>query len=253
MSTPYPLVRNGVTRRFFTASCIFLFYIAVFGGSAAAQSVDALYADRENLTSAKQVAVLLVEQGRREPASVDAAWKLARICYWLGGHAPEAERRAYLEQGVAAAQRAARLAPERPEGHFWTAANMGGLAEGFGLRAGMRYRRPIREALEVVLRLDPAFMQGSADRALGRYYARVPSLLGGSREKAERHLRASLRYNPDSTISRLFLAELMLDQKRTTEARVELQRVIDAPLSDEWAPEDREFKRKAAALLAASR
>ena len=113
--------------------------------------------------------------------------------------------------------------------------------------------RPIREALEVVLRLDPAFMQGSADRALGRYYARVPSLLGGSREKAERHLRASLRYNPDSTISRLFLAELMLDQKRPTEARVELQRVIDAPLSDEWAPEDREFKRKAAALLAASR
>ena len=111
----------------------------------------------------------------------EAAWKLARICYWLGGHAPEAEQRAYLEKGIAAAQLAARLQPSKPEGHFWAAANMGRLAENFGVRAGMKYRKPIREELETVLRIDPAFMEGSADRALGRYYFKVPSLFGGSK------------------------------------------------------------------------
>jgi hypothetical protein len=217
--------------------------------AAAAQSPDALYADRENLTSAKKAADLWATASQQEPSGYEPAWKLARVCYWLGTHAPEPERRGYLEKGIAAAQQAARLEPGRPEGHFWIAADMGALAEGFGLRAGLRYRKPIRDELQTVLRLDAAFMQGSADRALGRYYFKVPALLGGSKSRAEQHLRASLTYNEDSTISRYFLAELLADQKRTAEARAELQRVIGAPISDEWAPEDREYKQKAAALL----
>jgi hypothetical protein len=108
----------------------------------------------------------------------------------------------------------------------------------------------VRAELETVLRIDPAFMRGSADRALGRYFFRVPSLLGGSKSRAEQHLRASLAYDPQSTISHYFLAELLVDQKRTAEARSELQHVIDAPLSEEWAPEDRDYKQKAAALIA---
>ena len=217
---------------------------------AAAQSPDALYADRENLTSAKRAADLWAMAAQQDTSAYEPAWKLARVCYWLGGHAPEPERRGDLEKGIAAAQQAARLAPDRPEGHFWIAANMGALAENFGLRAGLKYRKPIRDELEIVLRLDPAFMQGSADRALGRYYFKVPALFGGSRSRAEQHLRASLEYNRDSTISRYFLAELLIDQKRNAEAKAELQHVIDAPLSEEWAPEDREYKRKSAALLA---
>ena len=101
-----------------------------------------------------------------------------------------------------------------------------------------------------MLRLDPAFQQGSADRALGRWYFKVPRLFGGSHAKAEQHLRASLMYNPNSTASHFFLAEVLLADGRTAEARAELQKVIDAPLAAEWIPEDREFKQKAQAMLA---
>ncbi|MGE3959194.1 MAG: TRAP transporter TatT component family protein [Vicinamibacterales bacterium] len=223
--------------------------MSLLGRPAAAQTADELYADRANLASASKAADLLEAEVQMHPTSFDPAWKRARIAYYLGGHAVAGERRMHLERGVVAAQAAAKLEPGRPEGHFWAAANMGALAENFGLRAGLKYRKPIREALETVLRLDPAFMQGSADRALGRYYARVPALFGGSRTKAEQHLRASLRYNEHSTISRFFLAELLIDQKRMAEARAELQHVLDAPLSAEWGPEDRDYKTKAAALL----
>jgi len=129
------------------------------------------------------------------------------------------------------------------------AANMGALAESFGLRQGIKYRKQIKDALETVLRIDPAFQQGSADRALGRWYFKVPRLFGGSDKEAERHLLASLKYNPTSTASHFFLAEVLLDAGRTTEGRAELQRVLDAPLNPEWTPEDREFKEKARALL----
>jgi hypothetical protein len=141
------------------------------------------------------------------------------------------------------------LKSDRPEGYFWMAANMGALAESFGLRQGLKYRKPIKEALETVLRIDPAFQEGSADRALGRWYAKVPRLFGGSDREAEAHLRASLRYNPVSTASHYFLAELLLDNGRKADARTELQAVLDAPLNPEWTAEDREFKDKARRLL----
>jgi hypothetical protein len=127
---------------------------------------------------------------------------------------------------------------------------MGALAESYGLRQGIKYRGPIKDALETVLRLDPGFQQGSADRALGRWYFKVPRLFGGSHKESERHLRESLKYNDKSTASHFFLAELLLDDNRTADARTELQKVLDAPVDPDWAPEDNEFKEKARRLLA---
>jgi len=213
------------------------------------QSADALYADRANLASARRAAQMWAEELTRNPKSFDAAWKLARADYWLGGHAPEAERRKFLDDGIDAGRKAVALQPNRPEGHFWIGANMGALAESFGVRQGIKYRKPIREELETVLKIDPSFMLGSADRALGRWYAEVPRLFGGSRKLAEQHLRESLKYNPGGTISHYFLAELYLDEGRKADARTELQKVIDAPLNAEWTPEDQDFKEKARRLL----
>jgi hypothetical protein len=190
---------------------------------------------------------------RHGSTAFESAWKLARADYWLGGHAAAADRRAAFEDGMAAARTAVSLQPNRPEGHFWLAANMGALAESFGLRAGIKYRRPIKDELETVLRLDASFQQGSADRALGRWYFLVPGLFGGSHKRAEEHLRASLKNSPNSTASHFFLAELYRDDGRMPEARAELQAVIDAPLDPDWSPEDREFKEKARKQLAASR
>ena len=227
------------------ASCILLFYIS----AASAQSADALYADRANLASARRAADLwraALSAGR----DFDAAWKLARADYWLGGHGPDVERRKDLESGIEAGRTAAAIEPNRPEGHFWIAANMGALADSFGIRQGLKYRKEIKSELETVLRIDPAFGDGSADRALGRWYFKVPRLFGGDHKLSESHLRTSLTYNPNSTVSHFFLAELLEDDGRRDEARAEYQKVIDAPLSRDWAPEDREFKEKARRALA---
>jgi hypothetical protein len=210
---------------------------------------DALYRERANLPRAQEAAAIWDARLKTNPADFESAWKFARATYWLGEHdAPEA-RRPWLERGVAAGKTAATLQPRAPEGHFWMAANMGALAESFGLRQGLRYRGPIKDALELVLTLDPAFLDGSADRALGRWYFRVPGLFGGSKKKSEEHLRKSLTYNPASTISHFFLAETLFELDRDADGLAELQKVIDAPLSRDFEPEDREYKQKAADLL----
>lgn len=236
-------------------SCILLFYLSVFPPFAAqaAPDADALYRGREDLGSARRAADIWGERLKSAPADFEAAWKLARANYWLGGNAPEKERKAFLETGIAAGRSAVRLQPQRPEGHFWIAANMGALAESFGLRQGLKYRGDIRDALTTVLKLDPSFQQGSADRALGRWYFKVPSLFGGSRKKSEEHLRRSLTYNPNSIASKFFLAETLLDMDRKTEAIAELQQVIALQPDPEWIPEDRGFQQRAQRLLATLR
>ena len=216
-------------------------------GAAAAlrEDPDALYARREDPASASRAAAVWAERLAQDPTDFASAWKLARARYWLGGHARDDDRKRLLEDGIAAGRTAAALAPNRPEGHFWTAANMGALAESFGARQGLKYRGTIRDELMIVLKLDPAFQDGSADRALGRWYFKVPGMFGGSKQKSEQHLRASLKYGPQSTASHFFLAETLFALGRADEAKQELQRVLDAPVDPEWAPEDREFKAKA--------
>jgi tetratricopeptide (TPR) repeat protein len=211
---------------------------------------DALYRERVDPAKAKLASDIWAARFEANAHDFESAWKLARAQYWLGTEGPAADRRAALERGLDVARRAAAIAPMRPEGHFWLAANMGGLAESFGLRQGLKYRGAIKDALETVLRLDPAFQKGSADRALGRWYFKVPRLFGGSNKTSEEHLRQSLTYDPASISSHYFLAETLLAEDRDQEAREELQRVLDAQVDPEWAPEDNSFKEKARQLMA---
>ena len=210
---------------------------------------DALYALRDDHPNALAAAAFWAQRVASDQADLEAAWKLARACYWLGSHVPEADRRARFEQGIEAARRAVAAWPNRPEGHFWMAANMGGMAEGFGLRAGLRYRGAIKASLEKALAIDAAYLDGSADRALGRWYARVPRLFGGSDAQAVEHLQRSLKFAPNSIPSHLFLAETYLDMDRQADARRELEVVLAASFEADWMPEEREFKKQAEAHL----
>jgi tetratricopeptide (TPR) repeat protein len=235
-------------------SCTFLFYIAVAlapGVLSAQDDADALYRNRATIADARRAAEIWEAQLKASPSRFDALWKLARVAYWLGKHEDtQGKRRSALERGVAAGRQASEIQPGRGEGYFWMAANMGTLAESYGLSQGLKYRGEIKEALEMVLRVDPAFQQGSADRALGRWYFKVPGLFGGSNKKSEEHLRRSLTFNPDSTVSRFYLAETLLDLDREREAVEELKKVQAAPVDADWEPEDREYKQMAAELLA---
>ena len=221
----------------------------------AAADPDALYRDRETPASALAAERTWASRLAADPRDFESAWKLSRVRYWLGTNAPgaDAARKAHLEAGIAAGKAAAALRADAPEGHFWMAANMGALADAHGLRQGLKYRTPIREALERARALQPAYLDGSPDRALGRWYFKVPGLFGGDLAKSESHLRAALRHNPQSVISLLFLGDTLAARGKKDEARRVLQAAIDAPADPDWAPEDARFKSDARQLLASLR
>jgi tetratricopeptide (TPR) repeat protein len=220
------------------------------GLAARAQDADALYANRAVLADAKKAAAIWQARLDHDPKDFEAAWKRARAGYWIGGHEKEqSERDRAYEEAMAAARLTIAARPNSPEGHFWLAANMGGYAEDHGIRGGLKYRGDIRASLEKTLALDPAFLQGSADRALGRWYYKVPGLFGGSKKKSEEHLRKALTYNPRSIITHIFLADTLEALGRNDEAIAELKLVADLPPDPDWQAEDAEFKQQAKTML----
>jgi tetratricopeptide (TPR) repeat protein len=237
------------TRRAFSLGLVVLCVWSMAAASAQADDPDELYRDRENMRSAEQAAD---QWSRRAVTDFAAAWKLARISYWLGTHGPTDRRPALLERGIAAGTSAIQLIPNRPEGHFWLAATMGALAEE-SMGAGLKYRGRIRSELERTIAIDPEYEGGSAEAALGQWFARVPRLFGGSKALAEAHFRRAITINSNSRLGLFHLAELLLADGRKDEARLILQRVMDAPLDPDWTPENKETMARAAALLAGVR
>jgi tetratricopeptide (TPR) repeat protein len=211
---------------------------------------DRLYEQREDPAKSLAAAAIWERRLAARADDFESAWKLARACYWLGGHVAPADRRKQFDRGIEAARGAVSIHPQQPEGHFWLAANMGGMAEAAGIRGGLKYRGDIKRELETVLALDASFQKGSADRALGRWYFKVPKLFGGNRQKSLEHLRRALAYDPNDAASLSFLADTLLDLDRREEARQTLEKLVTVPIDPEWAPESREFQRQAAATLA---
>ena len=221
----------------------------LYAGAIQAPSVDDpddLYRHREVLASAARAAEVWAQRGARD---YEAAWKLSRVCYWLGTHLPDGARRSALERGITAGETAVRLGPNRPEGHFWLAASMGTLAELSGIVQGLKYRGRIKAELQRVLAIDAAWQEGSAEAALGQWYYEVPRLLGGSTLKAEEHLLRALAYDSQNLVALSFLADVLAFSGRRREAQALLRRILDAPISTEWAPEDRDFKKQAVEKL----
>lgn len=217
---------------------------------AADSDPDALYRQRTDLASARQALEIWEARLKANPRDFESAWKVARATYWIGPHEGRDAGRKTLERGIAAGKQAVALSPDRPEGHFWTAANMGALAESYGARQGLKYRGAIKDALERVLKIDAAFQEGSAYSAVGRWYHMVPGLFGGSEAKSEEYLRKALTFNPDSVLTHFYLAETLFERDKQAEGIDELKKTIAAKGSADFEPEDREMQAKASAELA---
>jgi hypothetical protein len=250
-------------------SCILAFYLAVPGVAGAVSpqgpvsqtpvaktpdpwataDPDALYAGRADIVKAKQAAEIWARRSA-DGKNYEAAWKLARACYYLATQGPKNEQDYQLERGMAAGKQAAALEVNKPEGHFWYAANMGEKAQRVSSLSAHKYKDPIHDELQKVIALQPGWQDGSAESALGEWYLKVPGLFGGDHDKGLELLRKALTYSPESSQIRYSLAEALADESKTRpEAKDLLQKVLDAPIDPNWAAEDQNFKAKAKALL----
>ena len=184
---------------------------------------DPLYAAREDIARAR-VAVAALRQARAaDTKSYEAAWKLARAAYYVGDHTEDSsESSEMFDDGIAAGTAAMKLDPNRPEGHFWFGANVGGKAAHATLSNPASFQQ-VKTAMETVLKVDEGFQFGSAYMALGRLYLDAPRVMGGDTTKAIAYLEKGLRFGPNSSVLHAYLADAYEAADRDADAKKQIE------------------------------
>ena len=153
--------------------------------------------------------------------SFNALWRTARAFARLADHARIRRKKGpFGRQGYDYAFRAIQARPRRVEGHYWAAICVGEQGNNMGMLAAIRsgIGGKFLRYLMAALRIDPSYDDGGPSRILAMYHYRLPWPLK-SNQKALRHLRRSLIYSPRYGITHAMLAQVLVDEGRTADAR----------------------------------
>lgn len=199
---------------------------------------DDLYARRADLVEVRRGAAQLRAALAEDYRSYDAAWRMAKVSFYLGSHTEDrAERERAFRDGIEAGKKAVALRDDLPDGHFWLGANYGGSAQA-GALAGLAAIEDIKREMEAVLRIDRAYQGASAYMALGRVYLEAPKMFGGDAERAVELMEEGLRSGGENNaLLRWRLAEAYAAIKRTDDARRQIDFIAAMKPPPDYLPE----------------
>lgn len=210
---------------------------------------DPLYEQRADLARAREGIVLLRRAVAADSSSYEAAWRLARLDYYLGAHTDNTnEREKTYDEGIEAGRKAIKLQDGKPEGHFWFGANLGGKAQ-TSMLTGLSAVNEIRSQMERVIQLDEGFQGGSAYMALGQVDLETPRMLGGDAKHAVEVLEKGLRFGENNALYRLRLAQAYFVVNRKDDARKQLELLVNSTPNPDFLPEHQEAVTEAKKLL----
>jgi len=222
----------------------------------------------------------------QNPNDLDARWKLLRAYRFKGAYVATsnddkkkiyAEAKTAGEQALALLDRmlrakgvssvtkatekqvadAARTLPGAGETFLWDAVNWGEWALAYGKFAAAKEGAAdrIKREATIASMIDPRIEGGSPFRVLGRLHNQtphIPFITGwASNKEAVRFLNESLKLDPTNKITKVFLAEAMVDNNSDTKPQAiqMLKDVVAAPNPPEFEVEQAQATEDAQALL----
>jgi tetratricopeptide (TPR) repeat protein len=183
-----------------------------------------------------------------DPTKYEAAWKLAKA-YWYQGNFSAGNKLPFFEKGIEAARKAVEIAPDRCEGHFWLGINLAVSAESGGVFRALGMVDEVKAEIQKAMDITENCECGGPQRVLGKLHARLPFFKGGSKTKAVEFLKKSLQLCPQDTQSRIFLAEIYIDEGKNSYARQMLRQVLAQQPDPDWIPETKQNKIVAEKML----
>ena len=253
------LNKQAMTRRIFPACIVLMLGFSIT--LAAAQQpdtmnrADLLYAEG-TMDSLRQSVGLYKQAAQQQPDSYEAFWKAARSCRVITRMAVIGELdnleeigASFGKQGMELAQKAISLEPEKVEGHYYYAVNVGGYAKGASiwsiLSEGLKEKaeKHLKKAYEI----DREYNGFVLLMHMGLYYEVLPWYAGRDKDKALEHYREALLLMPQQSPYRsqlhVLAGKLMLVQG--VEENRARQLLREAAESD-----SRYFRSKALEILA---
>jgi tetratricopeptide (TPR) repeat protein len=211
---------------------------------------DELFKQREDIAKLREAVKTLASVRNPDQRNFEVEWKFAKFNYFLGRQTDkENEAEKAFEDGEQAGKIASRIAPDKPDGYFWYAANLGEKAKKSPVTVGVKSVDDIKEAMTKVIEIDPKYQGASAYDALGQIELSTAGILGGKAEKAVEYLEKGVELNSENTYLRLHLAEAYLATGKKAEAKKQLDALLQLKPNPEYIVEYKETTEKAKKLL----
>ena len=191
-------------------------------------------------------AFALSEQGQQQLQQLQSRW--AEINYQL----PEKQREAAFATLAEQAQQAVKAEPKAAELLIWRGIILSTQAGAKGGLGALGLVKQAKASLEQALAADPQALAGSAYTSLGSLYYQVPGWpIGfGDDQKAEAMLKQALALNPDGIDPNYFYGDFLQRNQRYAEAKVALEKALQAPDRPGRASADAGRRAEARQLLA---
>lgn len=186
----------------------------------------------ENLDRA-QAALTKAEQ--KAPSFI-SRWRLARACFLMTALLKNKQQLVEVARaGMAHGETAAKLEPQRVEGHYYLALNMARVAEA---KWKITYVKPMVAAGERARKLDATYDHAGPLVFLGKVYLTAPAwpVSVGNTEKAVKLLEEAVKIAP-RPLNRLFLGQAYLEEEEEAKAKEQLTLALQGKLEDRWRRE----------------
>ncbi len=168
------------------------------------------------------------------PDSVEANWRLAMACTYLGLRVEKDDDRikAAFNEGREAALKALEKDPDCVPCHFWRAVNQVLYANRVGILKVLFSVKEVRGHFRFVAEKDPGFLSGGALRFLAIIDWKLPGVLGGDADRAKENFERSLKYGATEPMNYEYYHDFLVDTAEEAEADALLKRVASLPEPD---------------------
>lgn len=245
------------------AGVLFLFSLPVFPGGGARtyaeensilEIVDNLYARRCEAPENSRRMMEIIEENlaadAQKPGDYELLWRAARAYLFLGDYAGESKEKIRLyEKGKEYAEEAVAANSEGYEGYFYLGVLLGSIGEERGVMNSLFMVKPMRNALERCLEIDPE--RPLAYNPLAQLYWKAPGkpLSIGNIKTALQLAEKLVALSPDSPYDWYIYGCITLEAKEPGRAREAFTKCLSLPEDPEDPRLDREAKESARAEL----
>jgi len=215
---------------------------------------ELLWNEREDLGKAAEAIAAYEALQKEKPENYDILLHLSRLHYWIGQNLESTNQKDSLShygKGKEVGRKASEVAPDKPGGYFFEAANLARENNLKGTFSNLLGISTVRKLNEKTSSIDPDYFYRGPDRFFCALYTKLPGLLGGSTSKAIEFGKRAAEAFPNYAGNRFFLAEAYARDGRNDLARKELEAAVALPDNalPDVIPEQRLEKKRATELL----
>jgi tetratricopeptide (TPR) repeat protein len=192
--------------------------------------------DRQDRAALEKLSADLKAAADKQPNDAAAQYRFALAESYAAEVAVEVRDKAnaqtHAETGIAAAEKAVALKPDKSEYHRILGTLCGQMISSRGL-AGIRYGNCALSSVNKAIELDPKSAVNYLSHGVGNYY--LPAALGGGVDLAIKDFQKAIELDPKCADAYLWLGIALRKQNRHAEAHKALEKAVALNPNRTWA------------------